>query len=100
MHEASDLQRSIYRMEAVWDKHLPDLPFNFSFLDADYQRQFEEEQATLKVLAIIAGLVILLSVLGMYAILVMLVKAREKELGIRKVTGATQNDLFKLFSFD
>ncbi|MEO1254519.1 MAG: FtsX-like permease family protein, partial [Bacteroidota bacterium] len=52
------------------------------------------------VLGIIAGLVILLSILGMYAILLMLLKARERELGIRKVHGASKNDLFKLFSFD
>lgn len=96
----TDLKQAIYSIESVWTDHIPNLPFNFTFLDSDYKRQFEEEHATLKVLGIIAGLVILLSVLGMYAILLMLVKAREKELGIRKVNGANQNDLFRLFSID
>lgn len=97
---ATDLQNAMYRMDKVWRDHVPDLPFNFTFLDVDYQKQFEEEHATLNVLAIIAGLILLLSALGMYAILMMLVKAREKELGIRKVNGANKEDLFKLFSFD
>ncbi|WP_462248518.1 ABC transporter permease [Ekhidna sp.] len=100
MHPQTDLQQAIYRLEKVWKEHIPDLPFNFTFLDADYKKQYEEEYATLNVLGIIAGLVILLSMLGMYAILLMLVKAREKELGIRKVNGASKNDLFKLFSAD
>ncbi|MEM9897468.1 MAG: ABC transporter permease, partial [Bacteroidota bacterium] len=96
----TDLSQVINRIESVWKDHVPDLPFDFSFLDSDYKRQFQEEHATLNVLGIIAGLVILLSVLGMYAILLMLVKARERELGIRKVNGANKNDLFRLFSFD
>ncbi|MEM0940295.1 MAG: ABC transporter permease [Bacteroidota bacterium] len=99
-HPKTGIKQSIYKIESVWKAHIPDLPFNFSFLDSDYKKQFEEEHATLDVLGIIAGLVILLSVLGMYAILLMLVKAREKELGIRKVNGANRNDLFKLFSID
>lgn len=100
LHPETDLTNAGYRMDQVWKEHAPGLPFSFSFLDADYQKQFEEEHATLNVLSIIAGLIILLSALGMYAILLMLVKAREKELGIRKVNGANQQDLFKLFSFD
>ncbi|MEO9872172.1 ABC transporter permease [Ekhidna sp.] len=93
-----DLKSAISRMEIVWHKHLPALPFNFSFLKSDYVLQFEQEQTTLNVLGIIAGLVITLSILGMYAILLMLGKAREKELGIRKINGARQVDLFTLFS--
>jgi len=81
LHPETDLQQAMYRMDVIWRDHVPQLPFNFSFLDVDYKKQFEEEHATLNVLAIIAGLVILLSVLGMYAILLMLVKAREKEMG-------------------
>ncbi len=100
LNSKTDLRQAIYRIESVWKDQIPNLPFNFSFLDSDYKRQFEEEYATLKVLGIIAGLVILLSILGMYAILLMLVKAREKELGIRKVNGANKHDVFKLFSFD
>lgn len=96
----TDMRQGIQRIERIWNDQIPNLPFNFSFLESDYRLQFEEEHATLKVLGIIAGLVILLSVLGMYAILLMLIKAREKELGIRKVNGAGINDLFKLFSLD
>ena len=100
LHANTDVPQAIHRMESVWKEHVPNLPFDFTFLDSDYQRQFEEEYVTLHVLGIIAGLVVLLSVLGMYAILLMLVKAREKELGIRKVNGATRSDLFRLFSVD
>ena len=100
LHPKTEVKQAMYRMDVVWKKYIQELPFNFSFLDMDYKKQFEEEHATLNVLGIIAGLVILLSVLGMYAILLMLVKAREKEMGIRKVSGASKNDLFKLFSSD
>ena len=93
-----DLRSAMSRMEMVWFKHLPNLSFNFSFLRSDYATQFKEEQATLNVLGLVACLVISLSLLGMYAILLMLAKTREKELGIRKVNGAQASDLFSLFS--
>lgn len=96
----ANVRNTILKIDELWKQHIPQIAFNFSFLDSEYKKQFEEEHATLDVLAIVAGLIVLLSVLGMYAILLMLVKAREKELGIRKVNGATQNDLFKLFSID
>jgi len=94
----ADFGTSVDRIELIWKDHLPNVPFNFSFLMTDYEEQFKQEQATINVFAIIAGLVIILSLLGMYAILLMLNKFREKELGIRKVNGATQRDLFQLFS--
>jgi len=89
---------AIDQLEMAWFKHLPNLPFHFSFVKSDYAIQFKKEQATINVLSLVAGLVITLSLLGMYAILSMLAKAREKELGIRKVNGAQPLDLFKLFS--
>ncbi len=89
---------AINRIEGVWKDHLPDVPFNFSFLLTDYEEQFKQERATINVFAIVASLVIALSLLGMYAILLMLRKFREKELSIRKVNGASLEDLFKLFS--
>ncbi|MEQ9301453.1 MAG: ABC transporter permease [Cyclobacteriaceae bacterium] len=96
----SDLISAINKIEAVWSEYLPGVPFNFSYLSADYENQYRHEEATLNVLAAIAALVIALSLLGMHAILIMLAKAREKELGIRKVVGATSRDLFDLFVKD
>lgn len=98
LNAQTDFSTSVDRIELIWKDHLPNVPFNFSFLMTDYEEQFKQEQATINVFAIIAGLVIILSLLGMYAILLMLNKFREKELGIRKVNGATQQDLFQLFS--
>lgn len=100
LNSNADLPQGIHQIEHIWNSHISNLPFSFSFLESDYKLQFEEEHATLSVLGTIAGLVILLSILGMYAILLMLIKAREKELGIRKVNGARMNDLFRLFSLD
>lgn len=100
LNSQSDLISSINKVEAVWSEHLPGVPFNFSYLSTDYENQYRHEQASLNVLAAIAGLVIVLSLLGMYAILIMMAKAREKELGIRRVVGATSRDLFDLFAKD
>ncbi len=98
LSENIDLAAAIERLELTWFNHLPDLPFNFSFVKSDYDIQFKEEQSTINVLGLVASLVIVLSLLGMYAILKMLSKAREKELGIRKVNGAQPIDLFKLYA--
>lgn len=100
LNSQSDLISSINKVEAVWSEHLPGVPFNFSYLSTDYENQYRHEKATLNVLAAIAALVIALSLLGMHAILIMLAKAREKELGIRRVVGATSRDLFDLFAKD
>lgn len=98
LNAQTDFRTSIDRIELLWKDHLPNVPFDFSFLMTDYEEQFKQERATINVFAIIASLVIILSLLGMYAILLMLNEFREKELGIRKVNGATKRDLFQLFS--
>ncbi|MEM8894489.1 MAG: ABC transporter permease [Bacteroidota bacterium] len=96
----ADYIQSVNRMETIWAMHISNSPFNFSFLASDYALQYQHENASLNVLTTISGLVIILSLLGMYAILLMLAKSREKELGIRKVNGASLINLFDLFARD
>ena len=98
LNEKQDFVSAINQIETAWNQHLPDSPFAFSFLKSEYEKQYRHEQATLKVVGTITILVIVLSVMGIYAILLMMGNYREKEMGIRKVNGASAQDIFKLFS--
>ncbi len=98
INENKDFISTINQIEIVWNQHFPEIPFSFSFLKSEYEKQYRHEQSTLYVVSTIATIVILLSIMGIYAILFMMGNYREKEMGIRKVNGAVDSDIFKLYA--
>ncbi|MDN5213379.1 ABC transporter permease [Fulvivirgaceae bacterium BMA12] len=94
----SNLTDVMDQTASVWKNHFPDSPFEYSLLKLDYDQQFKQETAAMKVVGTISVLVIALALLGMYAIMLMIGHFRTKEMGIRKVNGADSLDIFKLFS--
>ena len=93
-----NLNQVINQIGSIWSSHLSEAPFTYSFLKSDYDKQFKEEKSAFKVVGSISILVVTLSLLGMYAIMLMFGSFRIKEMGIRKVNGAELIDIFKLFS--
>ncbi|MEO9869054.1 ABC transporter permease [Ekhidna sp.] len=98
--EGSNLKSTISQLEEKWKKLIPDRPFAFRFVDdvlhADYLR--EERLGT--VFTLFSGLSIFISIIGLLALSIYSSELRKKEIGIRKVLGASINDLLKLLSKD
>ncbi|HEX2919692.1 MAG TPA: ABC transporter permease [Bacteroidales bacterium] len=73
-------------------------PLYFHFLDNDFANQYKSEQRTGKILSIFSFLAILISCLGLIGLSSFMTECRTKEIGIRKINGATAGEIFSRFS--
>jgi putative ABC transport system permease protein len=90
----------IKSLQAIWKTHVPDRPFEYKFLDDDYDALYRTEQRTAGVFTTFSVLAIVLACLGLLAITAYAVVQRTKEIGIRKVLGATITNIILLISKD
>jgi putative ABC transport system permease protein len=96
----SDLQQTIAGMENLWKQFLPDMPFNFEFLDQEWAQLYEKEQNMQQVYSVFSLLAIFIACLGLLALAAYTVETRTKEIGIRKVLGASTGGIIGLLSQD
>ncbi|TNE62429.1 MAG: ABC transporter permease [Alphaproteobacteria bacterium] len=80
----------------VWTGMISDVPFVTSFADENLARQFKEEEALIQLLFFFAGFAVLVSCLGLYGLASFATERRTKEIGVRKVMGATVVDIVRL----
>lgn len=95
-----DLNGSLAHIESVWGEWMAHRPYEYSFLDEQFAQLYREEQQIGKVFAIFAGLAILIACLGLFGLASFTTVQRAKEIGIRKVLGATVPGLIRLLSID
>jgi len=86
--------------EEVWTAVYPDYPFEYSFLDEEFQQIYERDQTTGQVVNIFASLAILIACLGLFGLASYSTSQRIKEIGVRKVLGASAPSVVKLLVFD
>jgi len=87
-------------IQKAWQSFVPGTPFEFHFLDETVNSLYKTESTLSNVLTILTVLVILISVMGLTGLTLLTVQQRTKEVGIRKVTGASVKDILLLFSKD
>lgn len=85
-------------MEQVFKKYNPEYPFEYNFVDQEYARKFSDEQATATLAGLFAALTIFISCLGLFGLAAYMAEARVKEIGVRKVLGASIANLTTLLS--
>ncbi|MBQ4913020.1 ABC transporter permease [Maribacter sp. MMG018] len=78
----------------------PETVFDYSFLDKNIEKLYEREQRTIRVGLIFCGLAILVACLGLFGLAAFMAEQRKKEIGIRKVLGASIFNVFKMLSTD
>lgn len=88
------------RIEGVFKKIAPSLPFDYKFTDQEYALKFAAEERVGKLAAVFAVLAILISCLGLSGLASFVAEQRTKEIGIRKVVGASVFNLWKMLSKD
>ncbi len=93
-------QQALAQLEAAWEKLVPDRPFNFKFLDQTLDTQYNAEQRLGKVFFIFSGLGIFIACIGLFSISAYTISLRTKEIGIRKVVGASVKNILVLLSKD
>ena len=94
------VSEALPKIEAVFKKVIPSAPFDYKFVDEDYKMKFIAEERIGKLSSIFSSLAILISCLGLFGLASFVAEQRTKELGIRKVLGASVLQLWKLLSKD
>ncbi len=97
---ASAAGRAISQIKDTWNKHVPDRPFEYEFMDEHFKSLYESDEKTSNVISLIAGLSIFIACLGLFGLSSIIVSQRTKEIGIRKVLGASLIQLFSNLSSD
>ena len=87
-------------IESVLKKIVPSACFDYKFVDEEYAKKFSQEQRIGKLAAVFAILAIFISCLGLFGLASFVAEQRTKEIGIRKVLGATVTNLWQLLSKD
>ncbi len=87
-------------VKTLFRKNLPTTPVDYSFLDEIVEKQYVKDRITMSLFNSFTGLGILVSCLGLYGLVALIAVQRTKEIGIRKVLGATLQQLFSLMSKD
>ncbi len=96
----NDVATVIASLEKVWKERVPHRPFQYHFLDENYDKLYHTENQTAKIFTVFSGLAILLACLGLFALAAYTTVQRAKEIGIRKVLGAGELQLVMLIARD
>jgi len=98
--DPGDVQQKINMIKSAWIEVSPDTPFEYRFLDTEFENLFKSEKRLGSVIAIFSVLAILIACLGLLGLAAFTAEKRTKEIGIRKVMGASVKDLIFLLNKD
>lgn len=96
--ETGSFGETLSFIENLWQKLNPSFPYEGYFLDEDFDRQYRAEEQIGKLLGIIAGMGLVISTLGLLGLAAFMTQQRTKEIGIRKVLGASVSNIAFMFS--
>jgi putative ABC transport system permease protein len=87
--DGNNLQSAISSINDTWHKYLPEVPFDYTFLDERFQKLYESEQQQSQLFTIFSCLAIFIACLGLFGLSAFTISQRIKEIGIRKILGAS-----------
>ncbi len=93
-----DVEESIGRIKGIWEARYPRVPFRYNFLDESFAHMYEDEIRLGRLLTFYSTLAVVISCVGLLALIAFSTERRVREIGIRKVLGATPGDLFSMLS--
>lgn len=96
----NDMLANIDRMKKIFEKYNPNYPFDYQFADEAYTRKFAKQQQVASLTSVFSGLAILIACLGLLGLVAYTTQQRSKEIGIRKVLGASVSGIVRLLSKD
>ena len=97
---SGDYQRLLSKIEMIWRHDFAGVPFEYTFLDAEVQRQYETEITLGRIISSFTLMAIVISCLGLFGLAAFSAEQRVKEIGIRKVLGASVPGIVRLLSLD
>lgn len=98
--KTKDMSGLLSKMKTQWDTFKPEIPFAYSFMDERINNTYLAEQKTGQILGVFAGLTIFVACLGLFGLATFTAEQRTKEIGVRKVLGASVASVVALLSRD
>ncbi|HYE53787.1 MAG TPA: FtsX-like permease family protein, partial [Chitinophagaceae bacterium] len=95
-----DMNAAVKRVESYWKSRFSGYPFEYFFLDEDFNRQYQSEQRISATFSVFALLAVFIACLGLFGLATFMAERRRKEVGIRKVLGASVSSVTALLSKD
>jgi putative ABC transport system permease protein len=96
----NNIPAALAHVESVWKKFLPETPFQYTFLDENFDRLYQSEQRQGSLFTVFACIAIFIACLGLFGLSAFAITQRIKEIGIRKVLGANVTTIVALLSKD
>src|SRR5579871_320965 len=100
LNNKNSTAQNLKAAEVIFKKYNPEYPFDYKFVDEEYAQKFEDEKRTGTLAGLFAGLTIFISCLGLFGLATYMAEARIKEIGVRKVLGASVGSITTLLSKD
>ena len=94
------IRETLSQIEATWKTFVPDIPLDFYFLDEAIDQQYRAEQNFNTLFSAMTGLILMIACLGLFALATFTAEQRTREIGIRKVLGASVTNVVTLLSKD
>jgi putative ABC transport system permease protein len=91
--DGKNIPASLARLESIWNERIKNRPLDYDFLDDQYNDLYQFEQQSARFISTFAGLAILLACLGLFGLSAFMAVRRTKEIGIRKVLGASVQEI-------
>lgn len=96
----ANISEAVSYMEATWKKYFPETPFEYTFLDDNFNRLYQSEQRQATLFTTFACIAIFIACLGLFGLSAFAITQRIKEIGVRKVLGANTSSIVALLSKD
>ena len=100
LKKTKDIQASVNVVKGIFEKYAPAYPFEYRFADVEFQKKFTTINLTSTIASLFASLTIIITGLGLFGLASFTAEQRTKEIGIRKVLGASIPSLMSLMSRD
>ena len=98
--QGADMQNTIQQIQSVWEKQVKSRPFQYFFLDETYAKLYKAEQNFKTIFFYITAVAIFIACLGLFGLSAFTIAQRQKEIGIRKVLGASVTGIVRMLSGD
>ena len=98
--QSNNIAETLSALENIWQTQVPNRHFEFFFLDTDFEKQYQSEQHLSKIFTIFATLAIFIGCLGLFGLVAFAAQQRTREIGIRKILGASITGIVTLLSKD
>jgi putative ABC transport system permease protein len=95
-----NIPKTIGYLTRKWESLFPQYPFEFTFLSDDFQKMYEKEMKTSRIIMYVSFMALFIACIGLFGLVLFTVDRRVREIGLRKVAGASSGSIILLFNLE